>query len=72
MVFFQLNLFLFFLFYEKDHTEFTNKMQKKLKKKRKKQTNNNLLLKKQNRSLAFPSVKIVWPRPPVSLEGGGG
>lgn len=61
--------FLFF-FYEKDHTEFANKQNSKRNLKKKKRENSNSP-KKQNQSLAFPSLKIVWTRPPVPLEGAG-
>lgn len=60
--------FLFFFFYEKDHTEFANKQNSK--RNLKKMENNNSP-KKQNRSLAFPSLKIVWTRPPVPWKARG-
>lgn len=46
---------------KKDHTEFANKQNSKRNLKNKKENNSP---KKLNRSLAFPSLKIVWTRPP--------
>ena len=62
--------FSFSFFYEKDHTEFANKQNSKRNFKKEKKENNNSP-KKRNQSLAFPSLEIVWTRPPVALEGAG-